>query len=322
MLYAKKQSNKYEKALFTMNEPLVTIGVCVRNAELTIKEAIESIIHQDYSKNRLEVAFVDDGSEDSTLPIILDYVSNMDMQTKVCYGRRRGLGAARQAVVDNAKSNYIVWVDAGLSLSKDYVRKQVRFMEKNPKVGIAKGRYGISTEKNIVATLENIGDFIQFWRDAGDFVHSGRETSKLPGTGGSIYRVRAIKQVGGFDKEIKGACEDTDIAWKIKAAGWLICVTGAIFHKRRQGTWIDLWDRYFWYGYGLHYVLHKYGYKGIFSPLKMVPPTSFIEGLLYSTVAYKLTRRKIVFLLPFEFGFKRAAVCLGFTKSHIDSYGH
>lgn len=303
-------------------KPVVTIGICVRNCEASIREVIESIIDQDFPHTLMQMIFVDDGSKDSTLSIILDYVSKIDIQTKIYYGKWRGLGAARQLVVDNASGKYIVWVDAGLLLAKDYVKKQVRFLEENPTVGIAKGRYGISTGQNLIATLENIGDFVHFWRDTGDFLHSGKETSKLPGTGGSIYRVEAIKQVGGFNKEIKGACEDTDIVWRIRAAGWLICVTGAMFYKRRKETWAALWDHYFWYGYGIHYIIHKYGYKNIFSPYKMAPPAGFLEGLLYSSIAFKLTRRKMVFLLPFQFSFNRAATCLGFTKSHIDSYGH
>jgi len=305
-----------------MREPLVTIGVCFKNAELTIEKTVESIINQSYPHKRMEIIFVDDGSEDGTLPIILDYVSKMDIKTKVFYGKWRGLGASRRVIVENAGGGYIVWVDAGLLLAKDHVKKQVRFMEENPRVGIAKGRYGISSAQNLIANLENVGDFVHFWRDAEGFVHSGKETSKLPGTGGSIYRVEAINQVGNFDKNIMGACEDTDIAWRIKLAGWSICVTGATFHKWRKETLFDLWNHHFWYGYGLHYIFHKHGRKNIFPSHKMVPPAGFVEGLLYSMTAYKLTRRKMVFLLPLQYTFKRTATCLGFTKSHIDSYGH
>ena len=52
-----------------------------------------------------------------------------------------GLGVARQIVVDKACGKYIVWVDDDVTLPKDFVRKQVGYMEQNPHVGIAGARY-------------------------------------------------------------------------------------------------------------------------------------------------------------------------------------
>ena len=49
-----------------MLKPKVTIGVCARNCETTIGEAVESIIMQDYPHELIEVIFVDDGSTDGT----------------------------------------------------------------------------------------------------------------------------------------------------------------------------------------------------------------------------------------------------------------
>jgi hypothetical protein len=50
----------------------------------------------------------------------------------------------------------------------------------------------------------------------------------------------------------------------------------------------------------------------------MIPPIQFVAGLLKSLVAYKLTRRKSVFLLPYQFAFKMTAWCLGFIKAQIE----
>jgi len=41
-------------------------------------------------------------------------------------------------------------------LPRDHVIKQVEFMNKNPKVGIAKARYGMINQESIVAVLENV----------------------------------------------------------------------------------------------------------------------------------------------------------------------
>lgn len=290
-------------------KPKITIGVCVRNCEDYVKAAIDSIVDQDFPHERMELIFVDDGSTDNTLSIIKDSVLKMDMKVKVFHHEWKGLGAARNVVVDNAEGEYIVWVDGDMILPKNHVRKQVEFMEQNPKVGIAKAKYGMLPRENIVVVLENIPFIVYDSKD-------GSVNSKLPGTGGSIYRVDAIKQVGGFDSRLKGVGEDQDAAFRVKVTGWLIERSSALFYERRVQTWKDLWQKYFWYGYGDHDLYRKN--RDIFSLYKMVPIAGFVAGALYTLDAYRLTRRKSVFLLPFHFAFKMTAWCFGFAEGKAD----
>lgn len=287
----------------------ITIGVCVRNCEDSVREAIDSIIDQDFPHESMEVIFVDDGSEDGTLLAILDSVSGIDMQVKIFHGKWRGLGPSRNIVVDNARGDYIIWVDGDMILPRNHVRKQAEFMERNPRVGIAKARYGMLRGKNIVAALENIPFVLYDCKD-------GSVSSKLPGTGGAIYRVEAIKEVDGFDDHLRGVGEDQDAAYRVKAAGWSLTRSPAIFYEKRVDTWKNLWDKYFWYGYGDHDLFHKN--RRIISLYRMVPIAGFVAGALYTLEAYMLTHRKAVFLLPFHFAFKMTAWCFGFAKRRAD----
>jgi hypothetical protein len=67
-------------------------------------------------------------------------------------------------------------------------------------------------------------------------------------------------------------------------------------------------------------MFHKIKDLGI--PFKMSPLGGFLAGILRIPLAYKLTRRKSLILLPFHYAFKRLAFCYGFTKAHIEGYGH
>jgi len=299
-------------------KPTVTLGVCVKNCEGIVKEAINSIIDQSFPHECMEVIFMDDGSEDGTLSVILDSVSRMDMQVKVYHTEWGGLGPARNTVVDNASGEFIVWVDGDMILPKDFVKKQVESMEQNPTVGIAKGKYGMCCI-NLVSFLES-ADY-----EVRDFKSKGKVAPNLAlGTGGSIYRIKALRQVGGFDESIKGVGEDVEVEYRIRSAGWLLYMTEAVFYERRRETWGALWDEYSWQGYSLHYLSHKN--RGIPALYEMVPPVGLLRltlrGILHSIIAYKLTRRKAVFLLPLQCIFKMTAWCLGFLKSHMDSNGH
>jgi len=288
----------------------VTIGVCARNSASTICEAIESIIDQDFPPELLEIVFVDDGSEDDTLAIIQAYVSRMDIAARVFHTEWQGLGPARNIVVNNTRGKYIIWVDGDMILPADHVRKQVEFMELNPKVGIAKAKYGRTAKDGTVAALENAPFMV--YDTKLDAVNS-----KLPGTGGAIFRLEALRQVGGFDSGLKGTGEDQDVAYRIRAAGWVLDRSPAVFFERRVRTWKSLWAKYFWYGYGDHDLYCKN--RGIFSPSRMNPLAGFVAGALQIPDAYRITSCKSVLLLPFHFAFKMMAWCAGFSKARLDS---
>ena len=285
--------------------PKVTVGVCVRNCASTIREAIESIVAQDYPHELMEVIFVDDGSKDETLQIIREYASKMDMNVKIFHHKWKGLGASRNVVVNNANGKYIIWVDGDMVLPPDHVRKQVEFMEKNRKVGIGKGKYGLYTTGSLVAYLENISAMVEF-------LNYKTEKSYMPlGTGGSIYRVEAIREINGFNGAIKGVGEDMDVECRMVEAGWELRITPAIFYEKRRESWKMLWSEYFWHGFGGAIIKNriKQSQRILY---KIFPPIAIIIIFANAIVAYKMTYKKGVFLLPFHWIFKRAAWLIGF----------
>jgi len=293
------------------NDPEVTIGVCVRNCEDLIREAIDSIINQGYPHELMEVIFVDDGSEDKTLSIIESYAPKMDIFAKVFHQEWKGLGPARNVVVNNAKGKYIVWVDGDMVLSRDFVRKLVEFMEKSPRVGIGKGKYGMYAKANLIGTLENM-EFVII------NVRIKRKANSAPlGTGGSIYRIEAIRQVGGFDQNIRGSGEDRDAEYRIRADGWSLEIIPAVFYERRRKTWKSLWNEYFWHGRGGAYIFGKS--KWIVNLYKLWPPVAFMIEFSRVARAYKLTRRKTALLLPLHYAFKRTAWFFGFLRGLLES---
>jgi len=273
---------------------------------------MESIMKQDYPHELIELIVVDDGSVDGTLSIIEEYATKSAMKVKIIHQNWRGLGYSRNLVVNNASGKYIVWVDGDMILPEDHVRKQVEFMEINPKVGIAKARYGLYLQNNLIGFLEDAS------YQAVDHKYGGEtDLTRALGTGGSIYRVDAIKSVKGFDERISGAGEDMDVEYRVKNAGWILYrATPAIFYERRRKNLVDLWREGFWHGYG-GYTLYRKNNRAI-APWKMSPFGGLAAGILYSIIAYGIIHRKIVFLLPLQYTFKRIAWFCGFVKAQID----
>jgi cellulose synthase/poly-beta-1,6-N-acetylglucosamine synthase-like glycosyltransferase len=298
-----------------MKTVTVTIGFCVKNMEETVGKALSSLESQDFPHDLLEIVVVEGFSNDGTFSIVKNHLSKLDIDYRIIRNND-GLGAARQRVVQDARGRYIVWVDGDMILPSDYVRKQVEYMENNNSIAVAAGKYGLHIGQGLVADLENVVY-------ATDSVFGEKSASKfgyLPGSEGSIYRVEAVRQVGGFDPNIKGAAEDTELDYRLLRGGWTLGSADAFFVESTRPNLFSLWHQYFWYGRGGHFIYHKD--SNVLKLWKLTPPAGFAAGLLRCSGAYSLTHKKMVFLLPLHYTFKRIAWLLGFIKAHLDDYGH
>lgn len=292
-------------------EPKITIGVCVKNGEKVLSGAVESILSQDFPHEFVEVIFVDDGSVDSTLSLMQRYVRILDMPVSVFHHEWQGLGPTRNVVCANARGKYVVWVDGDMTFPKDFVRQQFEFMEINPLVGIGKAKYGLSSQASLASELENMEFAITNIRSSKD-----RNSAPL-GAGGCIYRATALRQVGGFNERIQGSGEDMDIERRIKAVGWVLTITPAVFFENRRKNWKSLWAEYAWHGKGGGYLFKNHNQS--FSVKTLFPLLILKDEFGRVIVAYKLTRRKTALLLPVHYFFKRAAWAYGFLKSVLST---
>jgi GT2 family glycosyltransferase len=288
----------------------------VRNCEDFIKECIDSIVSQDYPHELMEQIFVDGASEDKTLSIIKNCAENRNMNIKIFQQERKGLGWARNMVVDHASGDYIVWVDGDMVLSTDYIGRLIELMERNPDVGIAKGKYNLTPGANWIATLEIYSRVAAKMVDFNSEVKTG---SKSMGTAGCIYRVKAIRQVGGFDTKIKGYGEDEDAEYRIRAAGWRLATAEPQYrdYERRGLTWKLVWRKFVQRGYSSHYFFSRKK-KGVSKLYKWTPIAACLSGLVHSLMLYKLTHQKKVFLLPIQYVFKTTAWWIGFLNRRFE----
>jgi glycosyltransferase involved in cell wall biosynthesis len=282
----------------------ITIGVCVKNNERTIRGAVTSILKQSYGMEKMQLIIVDGCSTDKTLSIVESAISEIDMSVKILSDKGKGLGAARQMVVDNSKGDYLVFVDGDVELQKDFVQKQVDLMEENPKVALAVGKYMLK-EGNLLSTVWNLSCHV----------------APQLGTDGTIFRLKALRQVGGFDENIRGASEDTDVIFRICQNDWSFSENekAGFYHNSRQ-SFKELWKEQAWIGFGSHYLNQKHG---CLNPLwRRLPPGSLIYGLKLALKSYRLTSRKISFLIPSLMVFGKTAWWFGFIQAQFNEYGH
>ena len=88
---------------------LISVIVPVYNVEKYLDKCIQSILGQTYSN--IELLLIDDGSTDSSGAICDKYVTQ-DSRVRVFHKSNEGVSAARNWGLDNAKGEWIAFVDA------------------------------------------------------------------------------------------------------------------------------------------------------------------------------------------------------------------
>jgi glycosyltransferase involved in cell wall biosynthesis len=288
-----------------------TIGLCVKNGAKVLKASFHSISIQDYPHESMKLVIVDNGSSDNTLSLVSEFAKETDIKTLVTSSKGKGLGATRQVAVDNAEGEYIVWVDDDFVLSKDFIRNQIDFMEKNPNLGATRG---IDVEVLRNSSIYHVANY-------GSLLPISPNPQKI-GTGGSIFRLKALHSVGGFDIRIKGAGEDIDVSLRIKKAGWTLSTNNLakIYKTCSPVTPKVLWNKDSWYGYGNHFLFHKYKDNELI--MEYLLPYSLLSGLKMSYLIYRATNLKKAFLFPIFHSFLMIPQSIGFIRAHLDGYGH
>lgn len=125
-----------------MNDVLVSVVIPVYNVEKYLNRCVRSVINQTYKQ--LEIILVDDGSPDSC-PRMCDEWQQKDSRIKVIHKNNQGLGMARNTGLDNAKGNYVCFVDSDDYIDKDTIETSLKAALDNDADIVV---YGIKTVNN------------------------------------------------------------------------------------------------------------------------------------------------------------------------------
>ncbi|PXV62538.1 glycosyl transferase family 2 [Dysgonomonas alginatilytica] len=100
------------------NQELVTIIVPVYNVEQYLPKCLDSIISQIY-KN-IEIILINDGSTDRSLAICEEY-KEKDNRITIFNQKNQGLSSARNVGLDNAKGDFISFIDSDDFVAADFI---------------------------------------------------------------------------------------------------------------------------------------------------------------------------------------------------------
>lgn len=107
----------------------VSIVMPIYNESKYIRGCIESLLEQDYPKNKMEWIFVDGNSIDDTVSIIKEYHIKYPDLIRVLYNPNKIVPYAMNIGISNSKGKYIIRLDAHADYAKDYISKCVYYLD-------------------------------------------------------------------------------------------------------------------------------------------------------------------------------------------------
>jgi len=113
-----------------MDERFVTAIVPCLNEERHIAECLDSILANDYPKDKMEILVVDGYSKDKTLEIIKSKGEQFSV-IRLLDNPRVITPAAMNIGIQNAKGDIIIKMDAHSVYAKDYISKCVEHLEES-----------------------------------------------------------------------------------------------------------------------------------------------------------------------------------------------
>jgi len=262
--------------------PKVSVILTVKNEERTIGHAIESVLRIDYPD--YEVIVVDTGSEDQTVRIAKQY----EIKTVQVNASTPGIG--RNVGIKNSYGEIVAFVDGDCYVSrKDWLKTAVGLLgQKN--IGGVSGPV-VSSSQSTYMSKVLLDVFSTFFASAGSASFSQykkqKELKSLP-SANAIYRREALEKVGLFSEDLK-FCEDTDLSYRIRKAGYRLIYSPNVVveHDWKVYSFVSLFNRILKYGTGRAVAGKRYPY--LFSFFHAVPSFVLIclSFLLILSFLYK-----------------------------------
>lgn len=160
-----------------MQTPLISVIVPVYNVEPYLRRCVDSILRQTY--RNLEILLVDDGSTDRS-GTICDASAQQDTRVKVIHQKNQGQAAARNHGIDQAKGEYLSFVD-----SDDFIEERMleTLCRDAAEAGVMLAAAGFRKVSDAVASsapTEGIGPEIMSGKEAIDSLLLSEEIGDFP----------------------------------------------------------------------------------------------------------------------------------------------
>lgn len=198
----------------------------------------ESLLNQSLKPH---IVVVDNGSVDGSVELIEKKYPSVELiKHDVNKGYAGGVNPGfKQAIVMKAK--YVAAFNNDAVADKDWLKNLAAQMDKRPELGAAACKLLSADGK----TIDSTGDYFTNWglpyprgRGETDIDKYDDQTEIFGASGGaSLYRVKALEEVGLFDEDFFAYYEDVDLSFRLQLYGWKVAfVPAAVAYHQLSAT--------------------------------------------------------------------------------------
>ncbi len=239
--------------------PFVSVILACRNEQKYIVRCLDSILANDYPKDRLEVLVVDGMSDDSTREIVKEYAKRYS-GLRLLDNPLGSFPAAMNTGIRNSCGSLIIIAGAHAVYQPDHISTCVRFHQESgaENVGgalrIEPGAEGPVAQAIAAGLASRFGS-------GNSHVKTGVQEPIWADTAAfGCYRRELFDQIGMFDERLLGS-SDLDLNRRLRVAGGrILLVPEVVVRYFADATWPAFWRHNFADGFWVTYVL-KFGSK-------------------------------------------------------------
>ena len=163
-------------------EPEVTLFIAAYNEKDFVEAKMKNTLELEYPKEKLNIIWVTDGSDDGTPDLLKDYPNT----TVHHLDERNGKIGAMNRGMDFVKTPIVVFSDANTNLGKESIRRIVNLFG-NPKVGCVSGEKRIVDKESDVASGAGEG---LYWKYESALKKWDAELYSVVGAAGELFAIR------------------------------------------------------------------------------------------------------------------------------------
>lgn len=182
--------------------PLVSVVVPCFNHGEYLEESVDSVLAQTFQD--FEIIVVNDGSTDPGTIEVLRSLSRP--KTRVIHQPNRGLPAARNRGIGEARGRYVCCLDADDTLEPTYLEKAVWMLETKPDVGF------------VYTWVRRFGEETGTWYTDSFSLSNLLQYNHI--SVAAVFRRVAWERVGGFWEAMRPGLEDWEFWIHLAAAGF------------------------------------------------------------------------------------------------------
>jgi glycosyltransferase involved in cell wall biosynthesis len=315
-------------------KPLVSVIVPCRNEERWIGPCLQSILDNDYPRDRLEVLVVDGMSKDGTRNVVESFAARFP-QLQMVSNDRKITPTALNLGIAAARGSVIVRMDAHVEYPRDYISSLVSLLEESGADNVGGVCQTLPANNSAIARAVALGMSHPLGVGNSHFRIGAAENRWVDTVPFGCYRREVFDRIGTFDEELVRNQDDELNLRLIRHGGRILLSPRIVCKYYARDSLRKLWRMYYQYGYFKPLVVRKV--NGVMTLRQLAPPlfvTCLAVGALLSPWS-RLAAVALVLLLAIyaavlagcsiavvrKAGWRVAiALCLVFPTLHI-SYG-